>query len=112
MPKVKIDPAKAGESRLMKVLVRMPSGGVAGHRGYPVALHEASRSAIVVAATESEDGSAFNLVFTWGRLYLVQETDPSQHPWVVREVASVPHEVGWELFEAVMDDRAGHVDTF
>jgi hypothetical protein len=107
MPRVKIDPQKAGESRLMKVLVRYESGEVAGHRGYPVALHEASRSAIVVAATEG-----FESGFTWGRLYLVQETDPSQHPWVVREVASVPRGDGWELFEALIDDRAGHMDTF
>jgi hypothetical protein len=107
MPRVKIDPQKAGESRLMKVLVRYPSGEVAGHRGYPVALHGASRSVIVVAATE---GSAIG--FTWGRLYLVQETDPKEHPWVVREVACVPHEEGWQLFEAMLDDSAGHEDTF
>lgn len=103
---------RVGESRLVKVLVRFPSGAVEGHRGYPVAIHKASQSMVVVAATSSEDGSALNLAFAWGRLYLVQETDPKEHPWVVREVASVPHEVGWELFEAVMDDRAGHVDTF
>lgn len=103
---------RVGESRLVKVLVRFPSGAVEGHRGYPVALHKASQAMVVVAATSSEDGSALNLGFAWGRLYLVQETDPKEHPWVVREVPCVPREAGWELFEAMLDDRAGHVDKF
>jgi hypothetical protein len=104
------DAQRAGDSRLMKVLVRLPSGDFEGHRAYPVAIHEASSAAIVVAATESGDSGLGGL--TWGHLYLVQQRDPTQHPWVMEEVASVPHEDGWELVEAVMDERAGHVDPF
>ena len=105
--KTKTNAERAGDSRLTKVLLRLPTGGIEGHRGYPLAVHAATRSAVVVAATESKDWTE---KFTWGRLYLVRETDSKQCPWVVEPVERVPHGEGWELFEAVMDFTAGHQD--
>jgi hypothetical protein len=105
----KTDAERVGDSRLTKVLLRLPTGEIEGHRGYPVAVHAATRSSVVVAATESKDWAD---KFTWGRLYLVREIDPEQFSWVMGSAECVPHEEGWELFEALMDDKAGHQDPF
>ena len=91
-----------GETRLMKVLVR-DGAIVDGHRAYPVAWNDAQRRWIVVAATEG-------VGFVWGRIYLVVEEN--HHPYVVKEVSCVPHEKGWKLTEAIIDDGAGHEDPY
>jgi hypothetical protein len=95
----------SGHTRLMKVLVCQLGMTVEGHRAYPVAWNDSTRQWIVVAATEG-DG------FTWGRLYLVAEGAKDHHPFVLYEAPCVPHDGGWKLTEAIVDDGEGREDPY
>ena len=65
-----------------------------GHRGVILAMRDDRLAAIVLAKTSSsrpEDN------IRWGRLYLVEECDPTKWPRAIQEVAAIPDESGWTI---------------